>query len=780
MHPCLLPVALTILLRAPAPLQEATAATSAWDGFPAVGWVDAGQTRNTQFFQALKDQAIGSCNVPGNLPSSTESLARMAFIVVPMVEGEALSLSAESFAAERQAFLDARLGARPRRPISLSDPAVLADLEVQVRAAVRKHKNNRPSAYCITDELSVTNGVAPFDYSFDEHTLDEMRKWLTTRYRDLEELNQTWQTSFGRLSEVVPETTDEARARNAGRRLSELNFASWSDHREFMNVQLARVMGSLVKVVRSEDPGVPVGFLGGEMPSAFGGCDWYRLAPQATFLEAYEGALAPRMLHSFASPRSVVLSTLFLSEDGKGDDQGVIDVWNRLGRGDDGVVVWSSAQMFRDAKQSPTTAVRDVSRTLRTARKLFAKLDRGQSLDQDVLLFTNPASIRASWMVDSWSDGDDWVLRTTEQEADEGQMPVSLEAWESLLEELGLSFRFVDGRDLVAKGGVELGAKVIILPVAMALSDIEIFELIRFAAAGGVIVGDAWTAVFDEHLRGRDNRGLTALFGLRRPEEGTLQDLSDWLSGARVSRTGVRHFGLREGEDAIVAEEGQATEKSLGFDRGIGLGRALFFNSDLRGYESVADSQPQYAEALRTSLADYLTQHTALQLTPHLPYDNTCRRFRMYRYGGPTDGSLLIVPRETPVVDRTMDLSLGHLVEVESVLDNVLMGNRRRVTVRVGLDRPLLLRIRPAAEEAADGTRGPRKQESPVADFLAQLERKQQLELQNASELAAAELKKQKAAATQADQAAQAGKDPSADKPQKKKKAKKPRRRRRG
>jgi hypothetical protein len=170
-------------------------------------------------------------------------------------------------------------------------------------------------------------------------------------------------------------------------------------------------------------------------------------------------------------------------------------------------------------------------------------------------------------------------------------------------------------------------------------------------------------------------------------------------------------------------------------------------NADLRGYEEVSSQQPQYAEALRTQLASFLSLNSRLSFGPHLPYDETCTQFRLQQWGESTSGGLLVIPHQLPVPDVKISLTLDRLAEVESVLDNVLMGNRRRVEARVGLERPLLLRLRPPSEEEGDLARG-RPQRSSVDEFLKDLEAKQRAELDLAAQHALNLAQKQDAAAS--------------------------------
>ena len=72
----------------------------------------------------------------------------------------------------------------------------------------------------------------------------------------------------------------------------------------------------------------------------------------------------------------------------------------------------------------------------------------------------------------------------------------------SLLDDLGLSFRFVATPQVEA--GALQGKRVFVLPYSTALSDREAAEIRRFVEAGGVLLADGATGLFDEHVAWRE------------------------------------------------------------------------------------------------------------------------------------------------------------------------------------------------------------------------------------------------------------------------------------
>jgi hypothetical protein len=162
----------------------------------------------------------------------------------------------------------------------------------------RKHQDHQPLAYNIRDELSTTISANPFDYDFNPITLEHFREWLKTQYPDLAALNAEWETQLQSWADVKPFTTDQIKNRMASgeavprgtpnwQQLQVLkfdpatargspcrwNFSPWADFRTYMDLALARALGTLRDAVHDIDPQTPVGIEGTQMPHAFGGYD---------------------------------------------------------------------------------------------------------------------------------------------------------------------------------------------------------------------------------------------------------------------------------------------------------------------------------------------------------------------------------------------------------------------------------------------------------------------------------------------------------------------------
>ena len=247
-----------------------------------------------------------------------------------------------------------------------------------------------------------------------------------------------------------------------------------------MKQALAERLGKLADRARRGDPGAPVGFTGGQLPSAFGGFDWRLLLEKQTLVEAYEGGLAPELIHGLKRAGTKVITTWFVP-----DDATALATWSpwedfgRVARGDDGAVVWSSGAIFEASGKELNAAGLALAETVAAARTVRAALATAKRPTPDVVVLASQPSVRATWMVDSWGDGKTWPRRLTSYETDHSSSGAARAAWDALFGALGLEVGYVDARDLSAKQALaRSGARIVVLPEATALSDDDVERLV--------------------------------------------------------------------------------------------------------------------------------------------------------------------------------------------------------------------------------------------------------------------------------------------------------------
>jgi len=570
-----------------------------WRDFPVFVWFHGGPAPGPVAFATLREAGLAGCNVEAAWDGARSAAVRAAgldFYVDHLAGKGDLWLRPARFDLDREAWKGDLSGFRPSRPTSLLEPAARGQLFEKVEAGLARHRAAAPLCWVLEDELSVTRGVNPMDYCFAPATLAALRAWLAARHGAIADWRARHGGTWDDWSEFVPPTSAEARRAAADRPLAEVRLAAWAVHREFMDEALARLLVDLAAPVIAADPGAPVGFTGGSFPSAFGGFDWARLAPALTLHEPYETGAAPELVHAFKGAGARVLSTLFVPDQPAADWE-PRELLARVGRGDDGAVIWSSGPLLTADGSALTRAGRRLAEEVTQARRLRRELVDAVAAPPRVFLFSGMAAARAGWIVDSWGDGKTFLNRLTSYEADHSSTAAAREGWVELLRAVGVPFTFFDERaGLPGAAIADPPSAAVILTEAFAVSDRLVGELAAFVAAGGTLIGDAHAALFDEELAGRDSGALRSLFGVERRGGIELADLEPSVA-LDAPRTGALRLAAAEGE--LLAAAAGTRRTSLGYERTAAPGRALYLDARVGGCVRGAER----VEALRATAA---------------------------------------------------------------------------------------------------------------------------------------------------------------------------------
>ncbi|MBN2289485.1 MAG: beta-galactosidase, partial [Candidatus Glassbacteria bacterium] len=167
------------------------------------------------------------------------------------------------------------------RQYCLSDPKYLEDEAAELKELCAPWVPFSPMSYYIYEEPSLTCYGDACDICFSPHCMAAMRKWLAGEYGTLERLNETWETSFASWDEVEPDDAVQAQARGS--------YASWADHRTFMEVTYAGNCEYVARTLREIDPTGIVLNSGTQIVGSHNGCDYWRLDRIFWHLNPYSG-----------------------------------------------------------------------------------------------------------------------------------------------------------------------------------------------------------------------------------------------------------------------------------------------------------------------------------------------------------------------------------------------------------------------------------------------------------------------------------------------------------
>jgi hypothetical protein len=395
------------------------------------------------------------------------------------------------------------------------------------------------------------------DYCFCRFCLEKMRRWLASRYADLEALNRNWGTAFKAWDEVVPLTLKECRARGDG------NVASWVDHRRFNEVTAAEYFAMLGAQAEQIKGGARVGVSGNFGPGAYGGEDDWLLRRSWRQLEAY-GAFDEFDCWQDETDLHILKYGTFADAD-------LIrsNIWYHTFFGINGMAVcgtqrlpaldWSTSNCASGYRDTWRLLNRGIGRLLNEARRTTQAV---------ALLYSRNDAARAAFLLEQeklWQDTRyDLAVTLDNCGVDKGWL-----AYEQL------------------EQGQTANLRVLWLPLACTLTDKETAALQAFVEGGGTLVGVLGSGIADADCRLRQQGSLDRVFGIQRSQ----------ISFARRQATAVprrNSFGfsfpeiqvntIELGLQATTAEvlaDVTGERLPIAFANTCGKGRAIYLACDL-------------------------------------------------------------------------------------------------------------------------------------------------------------------------------------------------------
>jgi hypothetical protein len=478
------------------------------------------------------------------------------------------------------------------RSPSFDDPEVRRRLFDLARTSARSKAVYNMDYYFVGDEGSLGSYADPVDFCWGEHTLVGFRAWLREQYGSLDALNRSWGSGFSDWDAVQPLTTEAARR--------EGRYAPWADHRTYMELSFARAYQTVREGVREGDPEGRIALSGTQVTNPWNGCDWHRLDAVIDDFLSYSGGNQWDIHRSFAKPGARIG---FWTGYGRSGSAVKHEVWTAALQGVlHPQLFWSPSIINPDMTFSRSG--RDLGEAFRSLRfeGIGRLLMEAERLDDGVAVHYSMPSVHAAGVLGQHPGRREKVERS---------FPENRDGWVGLLDDLGLSFRFLAAPQVEA-GALE-GKRVFVLPYSTALSDREAAAIRRFVEVGGILLGDAAPGVFDEHVAWRESGALDGLFGVAAPPPRTRGASATRAKGpVRVTPEGAalglgarKLASLEALEPTLRAGEGHPLAQVGGADLAVvnrvGRGRTVYLNALL---DREGASRDAWREVLRAVLSD--------------------------------------------------------------------------------------------------------------------------------------------------------------------------------
>lgn len=586
------------------------------------------------------------------------------------------------------------------RSPSFDDPSVQRRLFDLARTSARAKAVYNMDYYFVGDEGSLGSYADAVDFCWGKHTLAGFRAWLREQYGSLDALNAKWGSAYGDWDAVVPLTTEAARR--------EGRYAPWADHRTYMEVSFARAYRWVREGVLEGDPEGRIALSGTQVTNPWNGCDWHRLDAVIDDFLSYSGGNQWDIHRSFAKPGARIG---FWTGYGRSGAAVKHEVWTAALQGVlHPQLFWSPSIINPDMTFSRSG--RDLGEAFRALRfeGIGRLLMEAERLDDGVAVHYSMPSVHAAGILGHHD----------REEAKKGgtSFPANRDGWVSVLDDLGLSFRFLAAPQ-VEEGALQ-GKRVFVLPYSTALSDREVAAIRRFVEEGGVLLGDGAAGIFDEHVARRETAALDTLFGVTTPPPRARDKTATRAKGTvRVTAEGAT-LGLRARdlasleafESELRARGGRPLvrvgEADLAVVNRVGKGRTLYLNA-LLDHEGA--SRDAWRALVRAVLADAGVR-PAVSVADPAGRPVTRVRVARYRFAGHEvvallsgqldaktsfgrDGVTVYEDAEGRVVRHEVDVTLPRAAHVTNARTGEALGETARLRTTLTAGDALVLALGP-------------------------------------------------------------------------------------
>ena len=372
----------------------------------------------------------------------------------------------------------------PVRNPCYSDPAfrAVADAAIKKYADLNKMRYYTCVYHQLGDEMFLGSTVC-----FSVHCLKNFRAEMQKQYKTIANLNAVWGRNYKSFDEVTPVQRKEVE--------NSSNLAPWLDHKVFMSkVYAERFIGARAETIQKYIPGAKVGMSGTQVPGY--GYDWWQLMKHIGCIAYYSG-VQRALVNDFAPVERLTgqwgggyTSSHALYEAYQRSPQ-----WSNLFMGANTSWNWHGSAYNGDG--SPTANLAAYADEFNLLKKGLGKLLLSAGTDQrQVAVLYSQASLFAAMAggigISEWQN--------------------TQTGWNALLRDLKIDFRFISYENLADEKFSLDNLKVIILPMALAISEAERNRLAAFAQKGGVVIADIAPGRYDNHGKRISGTVLDKLF----------------------------------------------------------------------------------------------------------------------------------------------------------------------------------------------------------------------------------------------------------------------------
>ena len=378
---------------------------------------------------------------------------------------------------------------------SFSDPAFIADEQQRLNAVAQSIRDFAATAYSLGDSNALAAGTE--DVCRSGASVSAFGEYLHKKYGDLTALNAAWGAQYETWDGLAPATLEEARAAKS--------YARWVDFRLFMDSVYMNTLSAGRSVVRTVDLRARVGMRPLQSDRIYSGNDWGALASRLEMLAVPSDAYT---LGRVRQARPIqALTAVSLPQTALTADDLRWMPWFSLFHG--AHAVWWPDTLGSATAVPAGVTIGPMGDSVAYAPEFFAETEairagpgalllRATPVASGIALYTSRAS--------AWLNEVDTQFDTTTLEAER--------AFHDVIRNAGYTVDFVSPEQVAA--GKLSAYRVLVLPMARAMSEAEIAQIEAFHASGGTVIADIAPGTFDANGAARAVPPFDALFGAQR------------------------------------------------------------------------------------------------------------------------------------------------------------------------------------------------------------------------------------------------------------------------
>lgn len=408
-----------------------------------------------------------------------------------------------------------------QRDPAVTDPAYQTELVDQAKITAHGFRPLCPSGYSLGDE-NYFGGSAGNELCTAPTSVVYFQNWLKQKYGTVAALNAAWRREFTDFSQAEPVLLVQAREQG--------DPAPWIDFRLAMEQSWTDIFSLLAQEIRTEDAGGVIGHEGSGSLSSFGAFDWWSMLRDLDMFVPYPGQPSGgNLVRSFRNPGTMAsywYGAYTLSCGGRRPTTMRYFPWYSLFQGFNSAWYFNTVGHANMAHEVGFAAdLRPLPHFVATAAacdEIKSGFDRllldSVRQNDGIAVYYSPLAIHANTFYNR--------PLSAEQE---------FHGITQLLNDLGLQYDYVSYAQLTDGSFAKGGYRLLVLPLAEAMTEAEIAVVRAFHAQGGALLADFPPAIEDSHGRPWVTQPLTELFGTQPAGNELVMTRAETSDGSRVS-----------------------------------------------------------------------------------------------------------------------------------------------------------------------------------------------------------------------------------------------------